>query len=44
MKENSRMRLENLDWQTRVIFVPDSKTAEGTTCSDERASRQNSAK
>src|SRR5215469_16695325 len=24
-----RMRIENLDWQNRVIFVPDSKTAEG---------------
>ena len=23
------MRIENLDWQNRVIFVPDSKTAEG---------------
>jgi len=23
------MRVENLDWQNRVIFVPDSKTAEG---------------
>jgi integrase len=24
-----RMRIENLDWDTRVIFVPDSKTEEG---------------
>jgi len=24
-----RMRIENLDWETRVIFVPDSKTEEG---------------
>jgi len=24
-----RMRVENLDWETRVIFVPDSKTEEG---------------
>jgi site-specific recombinase XerD len=24
-----QMRIENLDWQSRVIFVPDSKTAEG---------------
>jgi integrase len=23
------MPIENLDWQNRVIFVPDSKTAEG---------------
>jgi hypothetical protein len=23
------MQVENLDWQNRVIFVPDSKTAEG---------------
>lgn len=28
-RELYRMRIENLDWQTRVIFVPDSKTAEG---------------
>ena len=28
-RELFRMRIENLDWQTRVIFVPDSKTAEG---------------
>lgn len=27
-RELFRMRIENLDWQTRVIFVPDSKTAE----------------
>jgi integrase len=24
-----RMRIENLDWQSRVVFVPDSKTADG---------------
>jgi site-specific recombinase XerC len=28
-RELFRMRIENLDWQHRVIFVPDSKTAEG---------------
>jgi len=28
-RELFRMRVENLDWQNRVIFVPDSKTAEG---------------
>jgi len=28
-RELYRMRFENLDWQNRVIFVPDSKTAEG---------------
>ncbi len=28
-KELYRMRIENLDWETRVIFVPDSKTEEG---------------
>ena len=28
-KELFRMRIENLDWPNRVIFVPDSKTAEG---------------
>jgi integrase len=28
-RELYRMRIENLDWQNRVIFVPDSKTAEG---------------
>lgn len=27
-RELYRMRIENLDWQSRVIFVPDSKTAE----------------
>src|SRR5258708_34281054 len=27
-RELFRMRIENLDWQNRVIFVPDSKTAE----------------
>jgi hypothetical protein len=27
--ELCRMRIENLDWHNRVIFVPDSKTAEG---------------
>ena len=28
-RELCRMRIENLDWETRVIFVPDSKTEEG---------------
>jgi len=28
-RELYRMRIENLDWGNRVIFVPDSKTAEG---------------
>jgi len=28
-RELSRMRIENLDWDNRVIFVPDSKTEEG---------------
>jgi integrase len=28
-RELFRMRVENLDWQNRVIFVPDSKTPEG---------------
>jgi site-specific recombinase XerD len=28
-RELYRVRIENLDWQNRVIFVPDSKTAEG---------------
>jgi integrase len=28
-RELFRMRVENLDWQNRVIFVPDSKTVEG---------------
>ncbi|HEY3616839.1 MAG TPA: site-specific integrase [Candidatus Sulfotelmatobacter sp.] len=28
-RELFRMRIENLDWPNRVIFVPDSKTAEG---------------
>lgn len=28
-RELFRMRIENLDWQNRLIFVPDSKTAEG---------------
>jgi integrase len=28
-RELFRMRIENLDWQDRVIFVPDGKTAEG---------------
>ena len=28
-RELFRMRVENLDWQNRMIFVPDSKTAEG---------------
>jgi integrase len=44
-RELFRMRIENLDWQNRVIFVPDSKTAEGRggTCSNERATLRNSA-
>ena len=28
-RELFRMRIENLDWQNRVIFVPDSETPEG---------------
>jgi len=28
-RELYRMRIENLDWENRVIFVPDSKTSEG---------------
>ena len=28
-RELYRMRVENLDWETRVSFVPDSKTEEG---------------
>src|SRR5215469_233606 len=28
-RELYRMRIENLDWENRLIFVPDSKTAEG---------------
>jgi integrase len=28
-RELYRMRIENLYWETRVIFVPDSKTKEG---------------
>jgi integrase len=28
-RELFRMRIENLDWDNRVIFVPDSKTSEG---------------
>lgn len=28
-KELFRMRIENLDWNTRTIFVPDSKTPTG---------------
>jgi integrase len=28
-RELFRMRIDNLDWQNRVIFVPDSKTVEG---------------
>jgi integrase len=28
-RELFRMRIENLDWQNRLIFVPDSKTPEG---------------
>jgi hypothetical protein len=36
-RELFRMRIENLDWQNRVIFVPDSKTAEGRRLDWERA-------
>jgi len=28
-RELYRMRIENIDWQTRSIFLPDSKTPEG---------------
>jgi integrase len=28
-RELYRMRIENIDWENRVIFVPDSKTSEG---------------
>jgi integrase len=28
-RELYRMRIENLDWESRMIFVPDSKTPEG---------------
>ena len=28
-RELYRMRMENLDWNNRIIFVPDSKTADG---------------
>ncbi len=28
-RELYRMRIENLDWEGRMIFVPDSKTEEG---------------
>jgi integrase len=28
-RELYRMRIENLDWEGHIIFVPDSKTAEG---------------
>lgn len=28
-RELYRIRIENLDWSTRIIFVPDSKTPEG---------------
>jgi integrase len=28
-RELYRIRIENLDWESRVIFVPDSKTEEG---------------
>ena len=31
-KEVFRMRIENMDWNNRVIFVPDSKTASGRRC------------
>jgi integrase len=43
-RELFRMRIENLDWRNRVIFVPDSKTGRrAATCSNERASLRNSA-
>jgi integrase len=28
-RELYRIRMENLDWNNRIIFVPDSKTADG---------------
>lgn len=28
-RETYRMRIENLDWENRIIFVPDSKTKDG---------------
>lgn len=28
-RELCRMRIENFDWENRLIFVPDSKTPEG---------------
>ena len=28
-RELYRMRIENLDWENRLMFVPDSKTPEG---------------
>ena len=28
-RELCRVRIENLDWENRVIFVPESKTPEG---------------
>jgi integrase len=31
-RELYRMRIENLDWENRVIFVPDTKTEEGRRC------------
>jgi len=31
------MRVENLDWETRVIFVPDSKTERKETRTDEQS-------
>ena len=31
-RELYRMRVENLDWESRVMFVPDSKTEEGRRC------------
>ena len=37
------MRIENLDWQNRVIFAPDSKPGEGSDCSNEWVSLRNSA-
>jgi hypothetical protein len=36
-RELYRMRIENLDWESRVIFVPDSKTEEGWRRADEQS-------
>jgi len=42
-RELFRMRIENLDWQNRLIFVPDSKTEEGRRLvPNERASPRDS--